>query len=87
MDEVKRSQSNKLKKAQKGTKLVIALQNRVREMLAEKLATFEQELAKVQLERGSLATDIENVTTDSKQRIQEMQSRMEESTQAAQKER
>ena len=66
---------------------MIALQNRVREMLADKLAAFEQELAKVQLERESLAADIENVTTDSKQRIQEMQSQMEESTQTAQKER
>ena len=56
-------------------------------MLTDKLAAFEQELAKVQLERESLATDIENVTTDSKQRIQEMQSQMEESTQTAQKER
>ena len=87
MDEVKRSQSNKFKKAQKGTKLVIALQNRVREMLADKLAAAEQELAKAQLERESLGVDIENVTTDSKQRIQEMQSQMEESAQTAQKER
>ena len=46
MDELKNQQSSKIKKSQRGTKLVIALQNRVREMLMQKLSAIEQEFAK-----------------------------------------
>lgn len=85
LDELNQAQASKAKKADKGTKLVIALTNYVREIMRKKLAEAEQSLAQAEIDKKNLQGELNEVTAESNQRIELLQKQLAEFTESTQK--
>lgn len=65
MDDLEQAQAAKMKKADKGTKLVIAMTNYVREIMRKNLAVAEQSLAQAEVDKKNLQGELNDVTAES----------------------